>query len=166
MAAQTQISVEEYFRTRFEGPTPEYVDGELVERHMAGIAHSSRQRSLLVLFEALRKDRPLHAYPELHLRLARRRYRIADIAVFAGEQPAEDIPSQPPLIVSQILSPDDSFQEVIDKFEELRAWGVKHLWLIHPRSRKLFVYDGGLREVAAFTIPDYNVELAAAAIFA
>jgi len=166
MAAQTQISVEEYFRTRFEGPTPEYVDGELVERHMAGIPHSDVQRHLCALFEARGKQPPLFAYPELHLRIAPRHYRIADLAVFAGGRPAEDIPSQPPLIVIEILSPDDSFQKLLDKFGELRAWGVKHLWLIDPRSRKLFVYDAGLREVAAFTSPDYNVELAAAAIFA
>ncbi len=169
MAAQTQtspLSVDEYLKTQFEGSGPEYLDGELVERNVPNYAHGRTQCCLGALLKSFGQERPLYAATELHLRVATGRYRIADVAVFEGEEPAEGIPSQPPLVVIEILSPNDSAQDVLAKFEELHAWGVKHLWLANPGPRRLYVYDGGLREVPAFTIPEYKIEIAAATVFA
>ena len=52
------------------------------------------------------------------------------------------------------------------KFAEYQRWGVRHVWFVDPTLRKLHVYDAaGLREVPAFAIPEYNVEIPAAEIF-
>ena len=54
----------------------------------------------------------------------------------------------------------------MQKFEEYSVWGVRHIWLVDPESRKLKVYaDGTLSEVAALTIPEFDVQLTAAQIF-
>jgi Uma2 family endonuclease len=37
------------------------------------------------------------------------------------------VPDTPPLIVVEILSPDDRLTEVREKLEEYRAWGVPHV---------------------------------------
>ena len=80
------------------------------------------------------------------MRVGEKRYRVADIAVFVGE-PAEDVPTSPPLVAIEILSPDDRFGEVLAKLEEYRAWGVAHVWFVDPISRRIYVYTAGLREV-------------------
>ena len=46
MTANTLISKEEYLRTSFENPEPDYVDGELVARSMPNYLHRRIQARL------------------------------------------------------------------------------------------------------------------------
>jgi len=164
MAAHTQISVEEYLRTSFDSPDCEYLDGEIVERGMPNLPHSNAQKRLIGWFLGMEEKLSLHCFPDLRLRVGARRYRVVDLAVFQGK-PLEDVPSSPPLVAIEILSPDDRFAEVLAKLEEYRAWGVAHVWFVDPISRKLYIYTVGLSETAAFGLPEYGVEMAAPEIF-
>jgi Uma2 family endonuclease len=92
--------------------------------------------------------------------------RIPDVAVFHPALPeAELLPSTPPLIVIEILSPSDGHSEVHQKLDEYRAWGVPNVWLVDPQLRKLYVYGRGLTEVASFRLAQPPVELTASEIF-
>jgi len=104
MAAKALVAVEQYLQMSFEGPDCEFVDGEIVERNAGENPHSKAQLRLILLLSGLAAWSPLHIRPELRLRLAPERYRIPDIAVFAGEEPAEDVPSTPPLVTIEIVS--------------------------------------------------------------
>ncbi len=166
MATKAVIPVEEYLRTSFEGPDREFVNGEVVERNVGEKPHSAVQARLIELFYELRRKYPLYSLPELRLKLSPRRYRVPDLAVFAGEQPAEDVPSSPPLIVVEVVSRDDRYTEVIRKLAEYHEWGVPHVWLVDPWMRKLYVYMGSaLSEVAAFEIPEYNARIRGEDVF-
>jgi len=69
-------------------------------------------------------------------------------------------------VAIEILSPDDRYSKLMQKFEEYSAWGVRHIWLVDPESRKLHVYtDGTLSEVFALTIPEFDMQFTAAQIF-
>jgi hypothetical protein len=46
MSTKALLPVEEYLRMSFEGPDPEYLDGELVERNLGGNSHSRTQINL------------------------------------------------------------------------------------------------------------------------
>jgi len=165
MAASTQISLEEYLRASFEGMDQEYVDGEILERAVPTERHSRAQARLAAWLVRLEeKQAPLQWRPELRVRVGERRYRVVDIAVFSSP-PVEEVPSSPPLIAIEILSPDDRFAEVVAKLEEYRAWGVAHVWLVDPMSRKIYVYSAGLSETDAFRLPEYGVDIPAAEIF-
>ena len=164
MAARTQISVEEYLRTSFDGLDREYLDGEIVERGMPNLPHSNAQHRLQMWFGGMEEKLSLRCFPELRLRVGERRYRVVDLAVFKG-RPAEDVPSSPPLVAIEILSPDDRFAEIVAKLEEYRVWGVTHVWFVDPIGRKVYVYTAGLSEVPALRLPEYGVEIAAHDIF-
>jgi Uma2 family endonuclease len=160
------MSVEEYLRTSFDGADREYLDGEIVERNVGDLLHSEAQHRLDLELGILGKKLPFHVRPELRVQVAPRRYRIVDLAVFAGPKPTERVPSSPPLVTIEILSPDDAFADVLDKLEDYRKWGVEHVWLVDPRARRLFAYKGaGLSEVAAFEIPEYEVRIPSSEIF-
>jgi Uma2 family endonuclease len=163
MAAHTQISVEEYLRTSFEGPDREYLDGVIVERVMPNKPHSRAQARLIVRLAALEEKFSLWCLPEIRVRVGERRYRVVDVAVFSGEP--EEVPSTPPLIAIEIVSSDDRFADVLAKLEEYRTWGVAHVWFVDPMNRRLYVYSAGLSEVPAFRLPEYGVEIPAAEIF-
>ncbi len=166
MDGRVQVPVEEYLRTSFEGPDPEYVDGEIVERAAPDLLHGTLQCRFIEIFYEIRKRYPLHAVTEVRHKLRDTRYRIPDVAVFAGDPPVERFPSTPPYIAIEILSPDDRFSEVVQKLDEYRTWGVPHIWLADPHLRRLLVYGAsGLSEVTEFRLSDYGVVITPQEVF-
>ena len=165
MGVKTLISEEEYLRTSFEDRTPEYVDGELVERSVPNKSHSKAQIELGFIFRTLRDRLPLFPFSELRVPVAPRKYRIADLAVYANQEPAEELPRELPLVVIEIVSPDDRHEDIMTRLAEFQAWGVPHVWLVDPGLQRLYVYhNGGLTAVEAFDLPEFGVRIAAGEI--
>jgi Uma2 family endonuclease len=159
MSTKALVPVEEYLRMSFEGPDPEYLDGELVERNLGGKSHGSAQAKLAIYFGKHDDRFPFKVITELHLRLAPSRIRIADVAVFL-EEPVDEIPSTPPLIVMEIVSPGDRYIEIHKKLQEYHRWGVRHIWLLDPSSQSFSVYDSdGLREVPRLALPELELTI-------
>jgi Uma2 family endonuclease len=165
MSTKALVPVEEYLRMSFEGPDPEYLDGEFVERNLGGEKHSSTQANLIGILQSLRKKHRIHVRPEIHMRLAPTRIRVADLAVFL-EKPADEIPSSPPHVAAEVVSPGDRFQEILEKLKEYRAWGIRHIWLLDPASQSFSVYDdSGLREVPALELPEFDLTIQKSDVF-
>ena len=167
MATKTLVPVEEYLRMSFDGAEPEYLDGEIVERHLPSIPHFKGQKRMLEFFGSLQQSCSLFAYPEVTLRLSPKRYRIADVVAFVGGVPAGKYPTEPPAVVVEIVSEDDRYVEIQEKLAEYHAWGIKHVWLADPWTRRLSVYDSsGFHEVAAFELPEFDARITPAEVFA
>jgi Uma2 family endonuclease len=164
MGVLAGVSVEEYLHSSFPGLDREYRDGALVERSMPDYLHGKTQALLIALFMALRKRLSLYPCAETRMMLRAGRFLIPDVAVFHLHEP-ELVPDTPPLIAIEILSPDDRLTEVREKLEEYRAWGVPHVWLVDPHSRRLYSCDAGLREVSSFTVGELGVEVTADQVF-
>ena len=90
MAAKTLLTEEEYLRMSFEGYAPEYVDGEVVERGFPNNSHSNTQQKAIFLFRELGERLPVYPRPELRLRVAPGKYRIADVVIYAHQEPVEE----------------------------------------------------------------------------
>ena len=167
MATKTIVTPEEYLRMSFDGPDRELVHGEVVERNVGDKQHAKVQGRLVLLFGLLAKTQPLFCYPELRLKLAATRYRVPDLAVFGPDDPEEDVPSTPPLVVVEIVSPDDRHSDIVGKLEDYRIWGVPHVWLVDPRLKKLYVWtQAGLESVSNLAVPRFEVSITAAELFA
>ena len=167
MGAKAGVSVEEYLSTSYPDLDREYRDGQIVERSLPDYLHSRTQTLLGVFFEALRKKLSLYPCSELRLKLREGLYLIPDVCVFRGAlQPiARLVPAHPPFVVIEVFSPDDQMNEVLDKLETFRAWGVPHVWLVNPYSRRMFVYQAGLAEAPVLAIPELGVEIGPGDIF-
>ena len=156
--------MEEYLATSFS-PDREYLDGEIRERNSGENPHSLVQYRLILFFGELARTRPVHPRPELRLPVTPTRYRVADLAVFAGEAPAENVPSRPTLVIVEIVSRDDRYVEILEKLEEYRRWGVRHIGLVDPWLSRLHVYSAqSLTETQAFEIPELDARISAAEI--
>lgn len=149
MASATQpvVSLEDYLRMSFEGPSPEFVNGEIVERGMTMYPHAKAQSRCVIALHRPEGPTALFAVTEMRLRLAENRIRVADVAAFKDEEPTELIPSTPPFIVVEVVSRDDRHVDILMKLEEYRQWGVPHVWLVDPWTRKLHIFTGKLEEV-------------------
>jgi Uma2 family endonuclease len=165
MDVKALISEEEYLQMSFEDRVPEYVEGELVERGAPNNSHSRTQGELFYRFRTLQERLPLFPRSELRVPVAQSKYRIVDLAVYARQEPLEELPKQLPLVVVEIVSPDDRYEDVMQRLEEFRTWGVPHVWLVDPGLRRMYVYrDGGLTPVEAFQLPEFDVRIAAGEI--
>jgi len=51
----------------------------------------------------------------------------------AGPQP--DVLTDPPLLVIEILSPDDSYSDTQERTQDYRKMGVETVWIIDPKTR-------------------------------
>ena len=168
MAVKTSITEEEYLRTSFAGVDQEYQNGDLVERAMPDDYHSEVQINAGTFFQNLRRTESLPFYGRTELRHCIRagRYLIPDVSVHWPQRPSELVPSNPPLIVIEILSPDDRMSVVIAKLEEYLNWGVAHVWFVDPHTRVLSVYDRtGLHTVSEFQVPHANRTITVADLF-
>jgi Uma2 family endonuclease len=165
VATKTQIRSEDYLRMTFEHDA-EFVHGEIVERGMPDEIHSAIQFLILLKFGSLVQSYPLYPRPEIRMRVERDRYRVADIAIFAGSHP-QPVPETPPLVVVEILSKDDRHSDVIQKLEEYREWGVAHIWVIDPSTKRFWLYNElGLQNASSLALSEYPFQLTPAELFA
>jgi Uma2 family endonuclease len=165
MKSKAALPVAEYLHTSFPDLDKEYRDGELVERSLPDYLHSKTQGLLVALFAALRKALPVFVCPELRVRVRTGLIRIPDISVYYPNEPQERVPSTPPFVAIEILSPDDRMANVRSKLAEYRTWGVTHVWLVDPHSKRMYSYDAELVEASVLRIPELSIELTPADVF-
>jgi len=160
MPSRLQVAPDEYLSMSFDGVDREYVRGEIVERSMPDYAHGKMQLRLGARFVQLEESHRLFACSETRMQLAPDLYRIPDIAVFAETEPDKPVPKHPPLLVIEIVSPDDRYSDVLEKLAQYQQWGVPHIWVVDPHKRTLAAYaDGVLSLAPKLTLPGCPLEL-------
>lgn len=133
MATTTHIPLSEYLRTTFR-PDREYVDGELRERNVGKFEHARIQALLTIWFGIHEREWGIIVITEQRIQVAESRVRIPDLTVtMAGPQP--DTLVDPPLLVIEILSPDDSYSDTQERAQDYREMGVETVWIIDPKTR-------------------------------
>jgi Uma2 family endonuclease len=133
MATISQISLTEYLAASYR-PDREYVDGKLRERNVGKWEHARLQWLLAAWFFAHEKEWGITGSTEQRLRVSDRRIRVPDLVVLTvGPQP--DVIVDPPLLVIEILSPDDSYSDTQERAQDYRAMGVGTVWIIDPKTR-------------------------------
>ena len=75
------------------------------------------------------------------------------------------MPSTPPFLVIEIISPDDRISEVRKKLQEYLDAGVLHVWLIDPRLQRLYICKDGLHEVPSYSIPELSLTVGPVDLF-
>ena len=151
MTTATFVPVEEYLRTSYE-PDREYVDGALVERNVGEYDHSVLENIIGAYLRALRQQVPLRAFTEQRIRITGKsgevRYRIPDVCVMPPGHARTPVLAEPPVLIVEILSPDDRMSDVLQKIGEYVRFGVGTIWIVDPAERKLFTADdAGLHEM-------------------
>jgi Uma2 family endonuclease len=138
-------------------PYPEWVDGKIEERPVPSFLHGLIGAEVASLTKS---TGTLLAAVEVHSRVGWN-YRLPDISLWDKRKlPTEDYPSTPPLATIEVLSPGQSMTKMLKKCAEYERWGVKHIWLIDPEERALFIYrDGRITEVEALEIPEHKLRI-------
>jgi Uma2 family endonuclease len=151
MTTKVLMDVEEYLRTSFEGSDCEYLDGEVVERNMGEIPHADIQGNLYRLLWRFRKTLGIRVLTEIRIQIHPRRFRVADIAAWRGDDIGTGIPTVAPFLAVEILSPEDRIVRMTAKIQEHLSVGVEWVWVIDPEERAALVYSRQHSEGAAAT---------------
>jgi len=138
MGSATLIPVEEYLATSYS-PDREYIDGEVVERNLGEKTHGRIQRRLITYIDARSKDLGIEVIPEQSVQISGRRFRVPDLTVVKLPQPEEEIVTTPPHLCIEILSKDDTMQDMHERIDDYLNFGVPYVWIIDPRNRKGYI---------------------------
>ena len=127
------VTVDEYLRTSYR-PDCEYVDGEIRERNVGKWEHARVQWLLALWLGNHEKEWGITGSTEQRVRVSENRVRVPDLVVLrAGIQP--EILTDPPLLVVEILSPDDTYSDTQERAQDYREMGVETIWIVDPKTR-------------------------------
>jgi Uma2 family endonuclease len=136
MATSTAIPVEEYLRTYYE-PDREYVDGQLVERHVGEHFHSLLQALIISELNARRRERRFRVFAEQRIQINDApRYRIPDVSVMALPYHITSVLRSPHLVI-EIISPDDEPSDMLLRIADFHEAGIPYVWVADPYKRTL-----------------------------
>ncbi len=151
MATLTCVPLDEYLRTYYD-PDREYVDGQLVERHVGEYDHSILQSLLVTELNQRRRQRGFRVFTEQRIRVSDKRYRIPDLCVKALPHHKSSVLVRPDLAI-QVVSPDDEPMEMLEKIGDYQAAGIPYIWVADPYKRTLIEADAsGIRRPAGLVL--------------
>ncbi|MGA2716196.1 MAG: Uma2 family endonuclease [Bryobacteraceae bacterium] len=159
------ISLDEYLSTVYE-PDCEYVDGDLVDRNAGELDHSGLLGIIAALLYNQRAQHGIHVFPVLRVQVAATRYRIPDITV-TTQKARGKILREPPFLCIEILSPEDRASRMQTKIDDYLSFGVQHVWIIDPDSRKGWSYtrEGKRESTEVLATSDPHLTLSLKEIF-
>jgi Uma2 family endonuclease len=165
MAPTAQIGIETYLKTSYR-PDCDFVDGEIEERNLGEFDHAQLQAAVSAWFYAHRKDWNIHVLPEQRVRVSTTRVRIPDVCLVSRELPVEQVITRPPIVVVEILSPEDRVRRYNDRLDDYRAMGVNNIWVIDLATQKGFNWITGWHERERFEIAGTPIHLDLRSLFA
>ena len=137
MRTDELISLREYLSTSY-APDCDFVDGVVAERNVGEFDHARLQMAVSAYLYNRRKEWGIVVVPEQRVQVSPTRFRVPDVCVVIGPEPAEQIFTSPPFICIEILSPDDRMAAMQEKVDDYLRMGVSYVWIINPRNRKAF----------------------------
>jgi Uma2 family endonuclease len=133
MSTILHIPLREYLGTSYR-PDREYVDGEIRERNVGKYEHARVKALLAAWFNRHEKAWGAQVVTEQRVQVSPTRVRIPDVALLTlGSQP--DVIIDPPLLVIEIMSPDDTYSDTQERAQDYRKMGVETVWIIDPKTR-------------------------------
>jgi Uma2 family endonuclease len=139
VSAGTPVTLSEYLSTTYR-PDCEYLDGELLERNVGEWDHSRLQMLLSCYLGNRERQWGILVVIAPRVQVSATRVRVPDISVLTGPPPDGGIVAEPPFLCIEILSPSDRMKEMQERIDDYLAFGVRYVWLLHPVTRRAFVY--------------------------
>ena len=172
--AEEYLSYDDGTDTRYE-----LVNGKLVE--MPPESNLNARIAMFLLRQFLNLvpfTRLCHKDAEIEVASVRASFRIPDLMVLseAGEAALTDSPRNtitlempPPLLVVEVVSPDDPARDYRHKRSEYAVRGIPEYWIVDPEQKKVTiltlvegfydeaVFDGG-QQIISSTFPNFTLK--------
>ncbi len=134
------VSVEEYLRTNYR-PDCDYIDGQVQQRSLGEYEHSVVQLFLSVWFANHARPWGVRVFPEYRVQVAATRFRVPDLTVVRAGVVRQPILRTPPLLIIEVLSPEDTLHRLQERVGDYLELGAEHIWVVDPYTRRAYVAD-------------------------
>lgn len=147
MSTATLVSPDEYLTTAYH-PDVEYADGALIRRNVGTQLHSALQFAVAAYFGPLSKAYGIKGFTECRLRMPGDRYYLPDVMLVERPYPLRPSPTRGkvvtdvPAVVIEIKSPDDRFDEILEKCLNYEVLEVPNIVVLDPDFRRQYVFSG------------------------
>ena len=148
------VSLDEYLNSAYE-PDRDYVDGVLLERHVGTQRHALLQTILAVFFSQYRKSHRINVFTECRLLVdgATGRHRIPDVMVLEVPYTKGKVVVDVPAIIVEIKSPDDTFDDIVDRCFDYEKLTVPNILVMDPDNQRAWLFhQGNLQLLTGTTI--------------
>src|ERR1035437_4102013 len=162
------VSVREYLTTSYR-PDCDYVDGRIEERNVGEYDHGYLQTLLAHLFMNHREDWGVRPLTDVRVQVKTTRFRVPNVTVLRAGTPRERILTHPPLLVIEILSPEDRLSRFTERTDEYLDFGIENIWIVDPTRRVAYrVTSAGLQLAASgeITVPETPIRVVLSELFA
>jgi len=150
--------VREYLATSYR-PDCDYVDGRIEERNVGEFEHALLQTLLGHTFMSNRDAWGVLPLTDVRIQVKPTRFRVPDVTVLRVGAPREPILTHPPLLVIEILSPED----------RLSDFGIENIWIVDPARRLAYrVTRSGLElaPTGEIIVPETPIRIVLSDLFA
>jgi Uma2 family endonuclease len=170
MAASPKFATRlDYYLQTDLRPDCDYVDGEILERYVGEREHSFLQLKIAMLISEHEREWGVAVYPEHRVQVARDRYRVPDVCVVSAADPFEKIVTRAPLLCVEIMSSEDRWARITERFEDYRRMGVSTLWAVDPIDAKAWTWSLNSpewKETTVLEVPGTPIRVDVAPVFA
>jgi len=88
------------------------------------------------------------------------RFRVPDICLCAASSSDTRIVTGPPLVVIEVLSPEDRVGDYHERIADYIGMGIRGVWILDPETRKGWdCSSGNWIETVVFRLPDSPILL-------
>ena len=142
-APPTLVSLDEYLNTAYE-PDRDFVDGVLLERHAGTQRHGLLQTFLILFFGQYIKSHRIALFTETRLRVdATGRHRIPDVMIVEAPYTKGKVVIDVPAIIVEIKSPDDTFDDIVDRCFDYEKLTVGNIVVMDPDHKRAWLFQQG-----------------------
>ena len=150
----TTVSLDEYLNTSYR-PDMDFVDGELVERNVGTQSHGRLMCIAASFLSPMRKSHRVETFLSVRLLVNRAtgRHRIPDVMAVGIPYQRGKVITDVPLIIVEIKSPDDTFDDILERCLDYEKLQVPHILVMDPENRRTWKFvDSGLLLVTSESI--------------
>lgn len=140
MSTVALVSLDEYLNSSYEADM-EFVGGVLVERNVGTMSHSLLLTQVILHFGQLPDSYRLQVLPSVRLRIDDNHVRVPDVLVLEEPYQVSKVVTDVPVITVEIKSPDDKFDDIVDKCFEYEALGVRNILVMDPDHRRTWLFE-------------------------
>lgn len=154
VAVPQPTPLEVYLTSSFE-PDAEFADGRIEERSVGEYDHSSWQHAIELWFGNHSAEWGIRARPELRVQVAPQKYRVPDVVILDRRRPIEQIITQPPIAIIEILSPQDSLARMMTRLADYEVMGIQTILVLDPQGKHYRFRNGALEPLTetSFQLP-------------
>jgi len=140
----TLVTLDEYLNTSYE-PDREFIDGVLVERNVGSQTHSMLQVIVAAFLREFRQSHRITTFSEGRLLVNAKtgRHRIPDVMALETPFRRGKVVVDVPVIVVEIKSPDDTFDDIVERCFDYVRLGVANVLVMDPDNRRAWRFEEG-----------------------